>query len=549
MDFLNKSYAQVADLFRTMTPGARITAGLLLAVVVVSLGYLFNNQISGPTTDLLQGVHVSDSQMQLMMAAFGKANLNDAVIQGGQIFVPHGQQAKYMGALADAKALPPNFGSAFKGAVDGTSFLLSSEDRNNRLKVALQDELKNVIASMPGIYNASVIIDSMNTGGLKREKVITASVYVQPIGSQDLDEEKASAIRLYVKSSVAGLKYENVMVSDQNGHTFSGDPEHGGSAGDNKLVALQKIHEKNLKEKIKNSLSYIPGVTIATTVTLDPNGTTRTTEIKHDKANTVDVHTSESETSRTADTSGTGGLSGFGAQQPNQAMTLANKPIGGTKEEDTGKKSETTSLPSGKQTEIVKDGNTPILETASIGIPASYFKKIWQAKNPAAAGQDQKEPDAAALEPIRTEIIEKVKSQVARLLTKPEGNTDPKELVAVTDFPEIPVAMPPEPTLAKNAMLWLGDYWSVAGMIGLAGVSLLMLRSLVKSVPPVEQNSMPRLADTPEEDADEAPSKPAPVRVRHFTAGPSLRDEISVLVKEDPDTAANILKTWIGHAG
>ena len=85
-------------------------------------------------------------------------------------------------------------------------------------------------------------------------------------------------------------------------------------------------------------------------------------------------------------------------------------------------------------------------------------------------------------------------------------------------------------------------------MIGLAGVSLVMLRSMVKSAPPVEQHTMPRLADTPEEETEEIPDRPPPVRVRRFTAGPSLRDEISTLVKEDPDTAANILKTWIGHA-
>ena len=43
MDFLNKAIAQLSDLFRSMTPGARITAGLLLAVVVVSMGYLFQH--------------------------------------------------------------------------------------------------------------------------------------------------------------------------------------------------------------------------------------------------------------------------------------------------------------------------------------------------------------------------------------------------------------------------------------------------------------------------------------------------------------------------
>ena len=30
-------------------------------------------------------------------------------------------------------------------------------------------------------------------------------------------------------------------------------------------------------------------------------------------------------------------------------------------------------------------------------------------------------------------------------------------------------------------------------------------------------------------------------------SGPSLRDELSDLVKEDPDAAANILRTWIGQ--
>ena len=41
MDFLNKGLSQVAELFRSMTPAARIVAGLLAGVVViVSLAFL-----------------------------------------------------------------------------------------------------------------------------------------------------------------------------------------------------------------------------------------------------------------------------------------------------------------------------------------------------------------------------------------------------------------------------------------------------------------------------------------------------------------------------
>jgi flagellar M-ring protein FliF len=533
-----------------MTPGARITAGLLLAVVIVSVGYLFNSQMSGPSADLLHGMRVSDSQIQTMMGALGNANLNDAVPKNGTIYVPHGMEAKYMGALASAKALPHDFNGAIDNAINGSNPFESENTRTTRMNSAKQEELKNIIASMPGISNASVLIDSVVNSGFKRERVITASVYVLPAGSQELDEEKASAIRLLVKSSVAGLKYENVTVSDQNGHTFSGDSEHGSSAGDNPLIALQRNREKILKQKIEGALSRIPGVTVATTVTLDPNEKTRTTEVKQEKA--LPIHESESTTSHTADTGGTGGPAGFASQQPNAAVSLSKGPIGGSKDEENSSKTESTSIPSNnKQTDIVKDGHTPILETVAIGIPSGYFKKAWQAANPPAAGQEPKDPDAAALAAIKTETFKQVKAMVAPLLTRPEGNTDPKDLVAVTDFPEIPIALPPEPSLAKSAMTWLGDYWNVVGMIGLAGVSLLMLRSLVKSAPPVDQAAMPRLAETPEEEEtnEASPKKPTPIRVRHFSAGPSLRDEISMLVKEDPDTAANVLKTWIGHAG
>jgi flagellar M-ring protein FliF len=44
-------------------------------------------------------------------------------------------------------------------------------------------------------------------------------------------------------------------------------------------------------------------------------------------------------------------------------------------------------------------------------------------------------------------------------------------------------------------------------------------------------------------------SAPAPVLKRRFrSTGPTLRDELTSMVKEDPDTAANVLRNWIGDA-
>src|SRR5690349_8530908 len=101
MDFVNKTFAQLSDLLKSMTPGARITTGLLLLVVVVSLAFLFQHQTSTPDAYLMGGEPFAPSQFGAMEAAFHKAGLNGYEIDGSRIKVPRGQQAAYMAALAD----------------------------------------------------------------------------------------------------------------------------------------------------------------------------------------------------------------------------------------------------------------------------------------------------------------------------------------------------------------------------------------------------------------------------------------------------------------
>ncbi len=50
MDFLNRYFVQIKELFAGMTPGGRVTTALLLIVTVVSLGYLFTTGSAPATT-------------------------------------------------------------------------------------------------------------------------------------------------------------------------------------------------------------------------------------------------------------------------------------------------------------------------------------------------------------------------------------------------------------------------------------------------------------------------------------------------------------------
>src|SRR5260221_2051616 len=137
MDFLNKAIAQITDLFRSMTPGARITAGLLLAVLVVSLGFLFNHQSSSPDDYLMGGDSIQSTQLPAIEAAFAKAKLGGYEIDGShRIRVPGAQKALYMAALADANALPRGFGDHMIDAVKSVGPFGSQKQQNELIKIA-----------------------------------------------------------------------------------------------------------------------------------------------------------------------------------------------------------------------------------------------------------------------------------------------------------------------------------------------------------------------------------------------------------------------------
>jgi flagellar biosynthesis/type III secretory pathway M-ring protein FliF/YscJ len=211
MDLLNQAYTQLYERFRSMTPGARLTAGLLAAVVLLCSGYLFTHQDSSPEADLMHGVALAAGQIQKMESALAEANLNGYEVRGASIYVPRGQEAVYMGALAKAKALPPDFGTALREAASGGSWMeLGSQREHERMKIATQDTLAMAIGKMPGIESAYVLYDVDNSPGAFEPKLITATAVV----SGQLNEAMVSAVRKMVAGAIAGLKPENVTVSD-----------------------------------------------------------------------------------------------------------------------------------------------------------------------------------------------------------------------------------------------------------------------------------------------------------------------------------------------
>ena len=206
MDFFNKALAQVSDLFRSMTPGARLTAGLLLAVVVVSMGYLFREGTAGPDAFLFGGEPLSDGQLTAAEAAMARAGLSGYQREGNRIRVPSGQQAKYLAAVADAGALPPNFNTILEKALDKGGPWESREATRERLKIARQQMLGEIVRAMNWVDNAVVMYDekdSRNENSLSTTKQMTASVSVKPMAGETLTASAPRTLRIWWRTRSA----------------------------------------------------------------------------------------------------------------------------------------------------------------------------------------------------------------------------------------------------------------------------------------------------------------------------------------------------------
>jgi flagellar M-ring protein FliF len=302
-------------------------------------------------------------------------------------------------------------------------------------------------------------------------------------------------------------------------------------------------------------------------VTLDPEQVHREMEVKYDPKTVPYEVIDETDSHSNDGSSSVGGVPGLQPNsQGNQRMSLNAGGGKGSHEENEKSKRLEKSNASGTRIEKETAGLTPKEVKVSVQVPQSYFRKVWEEQNRPEPGQPAKTPTAADLEQVQTQKVTDIRSCVANLLPRPATATDlthfdPTKLVTVTPFQDIkPVEIPPV-AFRDNLLNWLGQYWSTLGLIGLGMVSLAMLRSMVRSIPaageaaaansraasvnPGSHAGAAIAAPSEPEQTEQPPAAPAKTR-RFAIAGDSLKDELSELVSTDPDTAANILRNWIG---
>lgn len=238
---------------------------LLLTAVAAGLLIDFPEKEKAGEVELLAGAVLGPADLAVIEAVFDRSGLDSYRVVDGRLYVDGGRQSSYLRAVVDAGALPPEFGGSLRRAVESDSPWRSKETQAELVRVATQEELSLVIRTMPGIDQAAVLYSGNNSEGLFRDAKVdaqTASVSIRTESGEELDRHRVQAIRVLVASSIAGLRVEQVALTDlRSGQVFDGplvsDAEFVTTDPDR---ARAVAYEQHVTAKIRQALAFIPGV-------------------------------------------------------------------------------------------------------------------------------------------------------------------------------------------------------------------------------------------------------------------------------------------------
>lgn len=530
-----------------MTPAARLTAALLLGVIVVSLGYLFQQHSSGADQYLFNGEMLSPREADAVEAALAKSKVSGVERRGNRFLVPSDKKLQLMGDIASAGALPANFDTLMDKALEVSPFM-PHKLQMQRVKSAKERKLSMIVRNMDGITDAKVMYDIREPQGFTKEK-ISATVSVRPASGETLDGKRQKMIRMAVAGAIAGLKPDDVTILDQSsGSEFASGGSFSAEDFDDPYYRTRTKYERMMKYRIEHLLDRIPGIRVEVNAELDKTLTYGSTTLSSEGegiALSQHIQTEETTNQRIEG----GQQPGITAQGPGRAAPEETAKL--VSKTDTSDQKSDLFVPTSEKV-LTESGLTPTVVQASIAVPMDYLTRVWRETNPDAGPDD--EPPANLLNKIESDTADKIKQTVSKLLPKRVAQENYSDVV-VTFLPSLTPPPIEEPSVVTEGLFWAGSNLNTILTAGFALVGLVMLRSMVKSIPHSEPPASLAVADiTVEEGAADQGSEPNETADQRrpklkLKKGSNLKDDLTEIVREDPDAAAAILRTWISNAG
>jgi flagellar biosynthesis/type III secretory pathway M-ring protein FliF/YscJ len=550
MEFLKAQLSRVQEQFSQLTASQKMLAAALMVITLMTL-YWWTNFAGKADMEVLFDQPMAADQIGNAITQLQGAGI-EAQAVGDRLHVAADKKLQAIGLLSSTMQLPGDTKNAIDELVGKINPWMSHSLEDRMFLHAKQTVLAQTLRYWPQIRHAVVIIDpTRDRGPNGTEPSASVSVMLKP--NAVADQRLAESIGDFISGTFSSLHRSRIKVhiNDRSFNLRDKDDQSPTASAEDLLAQLQS-YENHFSKKIKEQFRYIDGVFVTVTCRVNNERTEKNVE-------TIDLKGIASkpvhESSQTEENNSRNGGAGEAGVVPNQGLSVENAG-GGDKSSNTTEKTQTDYAVAFPKSIIrtVNNGGDSTPLGVSVLFPRSRFVQEYkQIKN------SDKEPEPAALQTFIDEQL-----RLKRAIVKGCVGGLPDESVTVADYADsLPVTSGATLAAAAPMSLMLTDHAKEIALGALALVSLFMVSNMVRKGSATPAPAMAMAG------GGIAPRGAVPLQGREEAVGEAMEgdtlldgmeldeesakaqqmlNQVSALVEENPDAAANLVKRWMNRS-
>jgi flagellar M-ring protein FliF len=546
MDYVKVQLDRLQQQLAGLSASQKMLTFTLVAIMVMTLlwwgRYAGQNEMAPVLEQAL-----SHDDISRMTARIQSRGIPYRVV-GDRVLVPVDRRFEVIAELGYAQLLPRDTKTGFDEIVRQMSPWDSTTRSTAMLNNAREQYLAEIIRRFPGVANAMVVLDPTSHRGMGRSVHPSGTVFISMRDGAPAARQLVEAAADVLAGAQAGLSRSRVkVVVDGVSFPVRDRDDATSFAFGTELIDQIKAHERHIADRIGHQLSYIPGVLVSVTVNVNTRSV-RETKTTPDVDNYI--HVPRQEERRSEETTMPQRSTEEPGALPNMGMDIG--PVAGGGGANTSRDEERTTYEfrSGESLQqIVAPAGDPTVVAASVRVPRSYFVSIYNR-----GGSSTSDPDDADLQPLMDQELTRIRNHV-KATTGLRG--DEAVMVDVyTDIGPALAGLAPPPASAVGSLVNVRGKEIVLG--ALAVISLFMAMMIVRKGPS---------ATSPRPTAIAASSYPAALPGESLAGqagegdgllqgmeldeatirSKQMLEQVSNMVKEDPDAAAGLVKRWLSR--
>jgi flagellar biosynthesis/type III secretory pathway M-ring protein FliF/YscJ len=548
MEAFKQQLQRIQQQLAGLTATQRMLVFSLVAVMVLTV-LLWSRYAATPDMVPLLNQAVRDADLVQIQSAIQARGINIRTT-GGNVMVSPDDRLRALAVITSQNLLPGGASNLMDEFFAGGSAFDTQDKNNKRWMVFRAQQLRNTLMMMDEIKDAQVTLDLVHQPRFGQSISPTAGVFLSTkTPGQRPNRSMVEGIAGLVMGTAAGIKRSDVKIV-VDGRPCSLDSPLGAGGGD--LLEVQSGWEMHYARKVTDALTFIPGVHVSVAVRINTESKqTHTQQYDEIKSKESEIAPKTSESTQTApQITDPGAVANTG--------TLLAVPTAGIAGNTTSTEDTTTKMqnfPSSREEHATKPSGEPTVLSATVAIPRSWFAN--QLKGISASAQ---EPDLNAID----NKIAAERPSLVESVQKTLGLADSSS-VHITTYADAPTDLGvPGSGGGPSGMftMTVGGHMKEIVIGVLAAASLLMISMIVRKGNPqplvVPQPAKKSLEDDVQEvngnellagiAAAGNPTLEAMELGDEDLKNQQMVEQVSSMVKENPDSAAQLVKRWLNRS-